>query len=140
MCARACSVLKKVVQLKDVRAAWSGLRPLVKAEGDDGSSGTAQISRQVRVGEWWHAPTHPLTPSACQHRVIVSDSNLVSICGGKWTTYRKCVTSCAGARPFVALILTWPRDRRMAEDTIDKVLEVTPVHTSRKCATPSLQV
>lgn len=82
----------------------------------------------------------PLTPSACQHRVIVSDSNLVSICGGKWTTYRKCVTSCACARAFVALILTRPRDRRMAEDTIDKVLEVTPVHTSRKCATPSLQV
>ena len=51
---------------KDVQSVFVGLRPLVKASG---VSSTALISRD--------------------HTIIVSPSGLVTITGGKWTTYRK---------------------------------------------------
>jgi len=51
----------------DVKSVFSGLRPL--AAPDDDSAATKEISRH--------------------HKVIVSTSGLVSILGGKWTTYRK---------------------------------------------------
>lgn len=50
----------------DVLSMWSGLRPLVRKEG---TKGTAALSRE--------------------HTVLVSPSRLVSIAGGKWTTYRR---------------------------------------------------
>jgi glycerol-3-phosphate dehydrogenase len=61
----------------DVTGTWAGLRPLVR---DAGSSRTADLSRR--------------------HRVLRSDSGVVTITGGKLTTYRE-----------------------MAADTIDEVLE-----------------
>ena len=51
----------------DVKSVFSGLRPLAAPE--DNSSATKEISRH--------------------HKVTVSTSGLVSILGGKWTTYRK---------------------------------------------------
>jgi glycerol-3-phosphate dehydrogenase len=50
----------------DVKAVWSGLRPLVS---DPGSADTAQLARD--------------------HVIEVSNSGLLTIAGGKWTTYRK---------------------------------------------------
>lgn len=50
----------------DVLSVWSGLRPLVR-DGDGGA--TSKLSRD--------------------HRVIISSSGLVTLTGGKWTTYRK---------------------------------------------------
>ncbi len=50
----------------DVRAAYAGLRPLVKAEG---ANSTAALSRD--------------------HTIRISQSGLITITGGKWTTYRK---------------------------------------------------
>ncbi|MDB5954330.1 glycerol-3-phosphate dehydrogenase/oxidase [Ramlibacter sp.] len=52
---------------QDVRSLWVGLRPLVKPQGDDGEP-TKAISRE--------------------HTVLVSRSGLVTVTGGKWTTYR----------------------------------------------------
>ncbi|MGB3543871.1 glycerol-3-phosphate dehydrogenase/oxidase, partial [Rubrivirga sp.] len=49
----------------DVRAVWAGLRPLVT---DPDAEGTAALSRE--------------------HVVSVSSSRLVTVTGGKWTTYR----------------------------------------------------
>lgn len=51
----------------DIKSVFSGLRPLAAPEND--GSATKEISRH--------------------HKVIVSTSGLVSILGGKWTTYRK---------------------------------------------------
>ena len=51
----------------DIRSIWVGLRPLVKPAGDDGEN-TRAISRQ--------------------HTILVSKSGLVTVTGGKWTTYR----------------------------------------------------
>ena len=74
--------LEKSVSGKDVKAAWSGIRPLV-VDPSKGEGNTQAISRS--------------------HVIEVSKNNMVTIAGGKWTTYR-----------------------RMAEDVVDKVLEVEP--------------
>lgn len=63
---------------KDVKSVWAGLRPLAKPEK---SEKTKEISRN--------------------HKIMVSATGLVTILGGKWTTYR-----------------------RMGEDVIDKLEQV----------------
>src|SRR6187401_1688716 len=57
--------LKKDPSYNDIRSVFAGLRPLVKSN----SKITSAISRD--------------------HHIAVSDSELISITGGKWTTYRK---------------------------------------------------
>lgn len=52
-----------------IRAVWCGLRPLVAPGGDGSELGTAKLSRD--------------------HTVVTSASGLVTITGGKWTTYRR---------------------------------------------------
>jgi glycerol-3-phosphate dehydrogenase len=59
--------LARAPQRADVRSVWVGLRPLVKPQGDDGDD-TKALSRE--------------------HTVLVSRSGLVTVTGGKWTTYR----------------------------------------------------
>ena len=61
----AARYLTKDPTLNDVRSIFAGLRPLVKSN----TKKTAEISRD--------------------HSIIISDSGLISIVGGKWTTYRK---------------------------------------------------
>lgn len=61
----AARYLTKDPSMKDVKSIYAGLRPLVKSSAKK----TAEISRD--------------------HSIIISDSGLVSIVGGKWTTYRK---------------------------------------------------
>jgi len=51
----------------DIRSIWVGLRPLVKPAEDDGDR-TQSLSRE--------------------HTVLISKSGLVTVTGGKWTTYR----------------------------------------------------
>ena len=53
--------------LQDIRSTWVGLRPLVRPQGDEGED-TKSISRE--------------------HTVLASRSGLVTVTGGKWTTYR----------------------------------------------------
>ena len=77
----------------DVLSVFAGLRPLVAAED---AEDTAAISRE--------------------HAVRVSDAGLVSIAGGKWTTYRK-----------------------MAEDTVDIAAAVGGLE-SRACPTKDLNI
>jgi len=57
--------LTKDPDRSDIRSVFAGLRPLVKAD----SKTTAALSRD--------------------HLITVSDSELITITGGKWTTYRK---------------------------------------------------
>lgn len=79
---------------KDVLSVFAGLRPL--ARPDDEKKSTKEISRS--------------------HKIIVSMSGLVTITGGKWTTYRK-----------------------MAEDVVEKaaILGGLP---ERACFTPHLPI
>ena len=77
----------------DVLSVFSGLRPLVTAGDDDE---TAKLSRD--------------------HSVFVSESGLVTITGGKWTTYR-----------------------RMAQDAVDQAAMVAGL-VERSCPTEDLRI
>lgn len=59
--------LARVPTPRDVRSQWTGLRPLVRPARDEGGA-TRSISRE--------------------HTVQVSPAGLVTVTGGKWTTYR----------------------------------------------------
>jgi len=63
----ATAYLAKAPTKADVLSVYAGLRPL--AAPKEGSTKTKEISRS--------------------HKVIVSDSKLITITGGKWTTFRK---------------------------------------------------
>jgi glycerol-3-phosphate dehydrogenase len=77
-----------------VRSIFAGLRPL--AAPQDGSTTTKEISRS--------------------HKLITSTSGLITIIGGKWTTYRK-----------------------MAEDTVDLAIELNKLQPV-KCKTMDLPI
>ena len=62
----AARYLKRAPTHADILSSWAGLRPLVRPGGDAGS--TKSISRE--------------------HTVRVARSGLVTVTGGKWTTYR----------------------------------------------------
>jgi len=87
------------VRRKDVKSAWSGIRPLAMDPDAKPTGNTQNILRE--------------------HAVHVSTDKVVTITGGKWTTYRK-----------------------MAEDALDRALEVTPELASKasKCKTEFVQL
>jgi len=82
------------VSKEDVMSVYSGLRPLAAPKNN--STKTKEISRS--------------------HKILVSDSGLLSITGGKWTTYRK-----------------------MAKDAIDKIIALKKL-PKRKCVTKNLSI
>tara|TARA_R110002096_G_scaffold332415_1_gene526454 strand:- start:2296 stop:3822 length:1527 start_codon:yes stop_codon:yes gene_type:complete len=59
--------LQKAPERSDVRSIFAGLRPLVRRPGASGS--TSKISRS--------------------HQIVASKSGLLTVAGGKWTTYRQ---------------------------------------------------
>ena len=68
------SYLNLRVEPADVAAAWSGLRPLI-----------ARPPRRVAGGRRRTRGTASLTRD---HLLTLSDSGLLTVAGGKWTTYR----------------------------------------------------
>jgi glycerol-3-phosphate dehydrogenase len=80
-------------QRGDIRSIFAGIRPLVRAAG---------ISQTSKLGR--------------DHEVRISASGLVSVLGGKWTTYRK-----------------------MAEDAVDKAARVAELK-ARPATTKSLRI
>lgn len=85
--------LSKDPDASDVLSVFAGLRPLIR-HGD--SDNTAALSRD--------------------HSILISDSGLITIAGGKWTTYRK-----------------------MAEDVITQA-EIVAGFDPRPCKTTHLQI
>jgi glycerol-3-phosphate dehydrogenase len=63
--------LSRQPERKDVLSIFVGIRPLVKAGG---AGSTSQLSRD--------------------HTIHIDNSGLLTICGGKWTTYRKMAEDC----------------------------------------------
>lgn len=90
----AANYLSRQPLRSDVLSVFAGLRPL--AASDEGTEKTKEISRS--------------------HKVVISESGLVSVIGGKWTTYR-----------------------RMAEDTLDKMIQ-RKMLPSRKCVTMNFHI
>lgn len=71
--------LNQTITRKEVSSIYAGLRPLVKMKG---VKTTALLNRD--------------------HTIIVSKAGLVSITGGKWTTYRKMAEDAVNNAVFVA--------------------------------------
>jgi glycerol-3-phosphate dehydrogenase len=69
--ATAAQYLTKAPTRNDVLSVFAGIRPLV---GPSGGSNTAALSRD--------------------HVINIDRSGLVTICGGKWTTYRHMAEDC----------------------------------------------
>lgn len=90
----AAQYLEKAPTRKDVKSIYAGLRPLAAPE-EDGEK-TQEISRS--------------------HKILVSVSGLVSIIGGKWTTYRA-----------------------MGEDVIDKAALLGGLE-EKKCVTENMPI
>jgi glycerol-3-phosphate dehydrogenase len=91
----AARYLARDPKKEDILSIFAGQRPLVRKPGKDGGA-TKAISRN--------------------HEVLVSDSGLVTIVGGKWTTYRK-----------------------MAEDTLNHATLIGGL-PEKPCTTESLQL
>ena len=89
----AARYFERRIEASDILSAYAGLRPLVKQSS---ARDTASVSRD--------------------HVVQTSESGLITITGGKWTTYRK-----------------------MAEDTIDAAVQVGGLD-ARPCITAGLQL
>ena len=70
---------EKRIDRKDVLSVYAGLRPLVKSTNADS---TALASRD--------------------HTILVSPSGLVTITGGKWTTYRKMANDAVNNAAFIS--------------------------------------
>ncbi len=64
----AAGALTRPPTRADIRSAFAGLRPLIHPEHDSDRRTTAALSRE--------------------HAILVSDSGLITVAGGKWTTYR----------------------------------------------------
>jgi glycerol-3-phosphate dehydrogenase len=65
----------------DVRSVWVGLRPLVKPPAEDGPGADDDLGKGGAAAV--------VTKSISrEHTVIVGRSGLVTVTGGKWTTYR----------------------------------------------------
>jgi glycerol-3-phosphate dehydrogenase len=92
----AAGVLTRAPRRADIRSAFAGLRPLLHAEHASGKSSTAALSRE--------------------HAVLVSASGLLTVTGGKWTTYR------------------W-----MAEQVIDRAAAIGGLHAAA-CRTKDLKL
>jgi glycerol-3-phosphate dehydrogenase len=71
--------LKANITINDVDSMYAGLRPLVRTKG---VTNTSMLSRD--------------------HVIIVGHSNLITITGGKWTTYRKMAEDAVNNAIFVA--------------------------------------
>jgi glycerol-3-phosphate dehydrogenase len=88
--------LRRAPTRADVRSIWVGLRPLVKPPQDEGGS-TKGLSRE--------------------HTILISRSGMVTVTGGKWTTYRA-----------------------MAEDVLDKCVEHQLIAPTQKSITKNLRL
>ena len=84
----AAAYLKPAPQRADILSVFAGLRPLVKASS--------------------HAQTRKLSRD---HVIAVSDSGLITLTGGKWTTYR-----------------------RMGQDTVDRAAEMAGLKSASSCS------
>lgn len=60
--------LSKTVTKGDIKSVWVGLRPLVAAPSTNGNAATKTLSRE--------------------HTIVTDSNGLVTVTGGKWTTYR----------------------------------------------------
>jgi len=103
-------VLSRPVTTADIRSVWVGLRPLV-APPQSAEAGTKTISRE--------------------HTIVVDAGGLVTVTGGKWTTYRAMAEDvlqrCFDAKLLVARSPAHTEAHRLIGAPAPGAL-VTPIH------------
>ena len=107
------------VSTSDVLSSWSGLRPLVEPGSHGAASnhvqGGSEASMTSTNGGARAAGNGGTARLSRDHTIVVSASGLVTITGGKWTTYRK-----------------------MAEDVVDTAIEAGALQPKGASLTASL--
>jgi glycerol-3-phosphate dehydrogenase len=98
-----------------VKSVWVGLRPLVKPQDDDGDN-TKGLSRE--------------------HTVLVSRSGLVTVTGGKWTTYRAMAEDVLDACADKYLIENRPKGVTVQLPLVGADVDAATVHPL--CDAPGL--
>jgi glycerol-3-phosphate dehydrogenase len=98
----AARYLTKKPTAADVRSVFAGLRPLVK-QGD--AANTAALSRD--------------------HTIVVSESGLLTVTGGKWTTYRKMAEDVIDQAEIIAGLEGAPcgTEQRRIHGWTDEIIE-----------------
>jgi glycerol-3-phosphate dehydrogenase len=82
----------------DVVSTWAGLRPLIAPEPEVGEMAESQVSRE--------------------HRIVIGEDGLITIAGGKLTTYRKMAQECVDvAVNLLTLSGKLPEDLQSGETT-----------------------
>lgn len=84
--------LQQPVSKKDIKSKFAGLRPLIKKKGE---KNTALLSRD--------------------HTIMVSNSRLVTLTGGKWTTYRRMAEEAVDNASFVSKL---PKKKCITKDIL----------------------
>ncbi|MGC1472094.1 MAG: glycerol-3-phosphate dehydrogenase/oxidase [Psychroserpens sp.] len=104
----ASDYLTKKPTRKDVLSVFAGLRPLVAPEGN--KQNTKEISRG--------------------HKIMVSDSGLVSIVGGKWTTYRFMAEQLIDQAIITGALKykTCQTENLSIHGNVDNLLNIKPAH------------
>ena len=82
----------------DVVSTWAGLRPLIAPEPEVGEMAESQVSRE--------------------HQIVIGEDGLITIAGGKLTTYRKMAQECVDvAVNLLTLSGKLPEDLQSGETT-----------------------
>lgn len=95
----AAGYLARPIKRSDVKATFSGLRPLFNPAATGSAGSTAKVSRE--------------------HAVIPEYGNLITVTGGKWTTYRKMALDAinlAAARGLLPVRECVTENLRLADD------------------------
>jgi glycerol-3-phosphate dehydrogenase len=110
----AAKYLTRAPKRSDVKSIWVGLRPLVKPPDEDGGN-TKALSRE--------------------HTILLSKSGLLTVTGGKWTTYRAMAEDVMD-QAFDSKLL----ERRAGQVTVNLPLEGANQPTHRISDAPGLHL
>jgi glycerol-3-phosphate dehydrogenase len=98
----AAQYLSRPPKREDIQSIYVGIRPLVKAGGKDDGSGSSPSAKTSSLSR--------------DHTIHIDNSGLLTIVGGKWTTYR-----------------------HMAEDTVDHAMTLGKLE-DKPCVTRDLKI
>ncbi len=97
--------LQSAPSTRDVIATFAGLRPLFSPRAAHASKATKKISRE--------------------HAIIIEHANLVTVIGGKWTTYRKMACDALDQAALLGLLPARPCTTAAMTLDVDDQIEAT---------------
>lgn len=121
-------------------SAWKGIRPLARDPHASGHHGIPASHHH------YHVKTHETTSYPCFLTLSNRNVRVYSICAGKSGEVEGATSTASASRdhvishdPVTGLVFAsggkWTTYREMAEDAVDKAIEVGSLHYSRECRT-----